>query len=364
MSNTFCIIMAGGEGKRFWPLSRKTKPKQFIDILGVGKTLLQITYDRYKQICETDNIYIVTNNIYKELIYEQLPGIRKENILLEPEAKNTAPCITYALYKIQAQDKNAQVIVAPADHIIINETEFQKTITAGLSFVKERNILLTLGITAQSPETEYGYIQLSSESPTFKQNGYLIHKVKTFTEKPHLDLAKKFIESDEFLWNSGIFIWPLATIMNALHVYLPDVQLCFEDFKEELENDREESVIEEIYEGCVSISIDNGVLESAENVYIIPADFGWTDVETWESIQHHFNTDENNNYVANKQSLLYDTKNSVFISKNDKLIVAENLQDYIVVDEEDVLLICKRDTERIFVDELKQNNNTEGEKLE
>ncbi len=355
--NHFCIIMAGGDGKRFWPLSRKNHPKQFIDLLGVGQTLLQITFNRYRQICPVENIYIVTNEIYKDIVFEQLADIDKSHVLLEPEAKNTAPCIAYASYTILAINPSALIIVAPADHVISNEPAFHKTMSSALNFALERNILLTLGMKANSPETNYGYIQLSSDSPTFEEGDFVIHKVKTFMEKPNLDLAKIFINSGEFLWNSGIFIWSVSSIMNAFKAYLPEVFLTFEDYKNDFAEGISAEKVMEIYDCCDSISIDNGVLENAENVYVLPADFGWTDIETWDSVFQNLNKDHDQNYVSNSNSKLFDTKNSIFISKNNKRIIAEGLEDYVVIEEDDVLLICKRNSERMFAHEVEQSLN-------
>jgi mannose-1-phosphate guanylyltransferase len=352
--NNFCVIMAGGVGSRFWPVSRTQNPKQFIDILGVGRTLLQMTYDRFAKILPTENIYIVTNEIYTDVVLEQLPDISKEQVLGEPMRRNTAPCIAYANFKILKKNPNARIVVAPSDHLIMDEAEFLKVISEGLDFVKSDNILLTLGIEPSRPDTGYGYIQINKDIKVSSENKSL-HKVKTFTEKPDLELAKVFVKSGEFFWNSGIFIWSLKSIFKAFETHLPEVNSLFTKGIDLLNTEKEYDFINETYESCNSISIDYGVMEKADNVFVYSADFGWSDLGTWGSLYEHSTKDENENAVKSDKFMSYDTKDCIIKSKNGKLMVVQGLEDYIVVDTDDVLLICKKQDEqqiRKFVNDV------------
>ena len=271
--------MAGGVGSRFWPLSKTTKPKQFLDILGTGKSLLQQTFERFKKIIPEENILIVSHKDYKDLIFEQIPGIKPKQVLLEPMRKNTAVCIAYANFKILKDNPNANIVVAPSDHLIMREDEFLKVILKGLEFTQNTNALLTIGIKPSRPETGYGYIQVNGD------NGKTdLRKVKTFTEKPNYDMAKLFFESGEFFWNSGIFVWSLNSIINAFDLYMPDLNAQFQEDIQHLNTPTEEEFIENLYPKSKSISIDYAIMEKAENVYVICADFGWSDLGTWGSL--------------------------------------------------------------------------------
>ena len=356
--NNYCVIMAGGIGSRFWPLSRTSKPKQFLDITRTGKTLLRQTLDRFKKICPIENILIVTNTDYQQLVLEQVPEINSENILMEPMRRNTAPCIAYASYKIHQINPDAIIVVAPSDHLIIDELQFLNIIEQGFEFVEDRNALLTLGIKPDRPETGYGYIQVNPDIVVNVENNanLEINKVKTFTEKPNFDMAKVFFESGEFFWNAGIFIWSITSIINAFKVYLPDVEALFNTGGDVYNTAGEEEFINRIYPQCKSISIDYGVMEKAENVYVICSNFGWSDLGTWGSLYENSQKDEKGNAVHSKNALLYNSNNCIIDLPENKLLVMEGLDDYIVVESDDILLICKRKNEqqiKQFVNDVK-----------
>ncbi len=353
--NNYCVIMAGGIGSRFWPFSRTSCPKQFLDILGTGKTLLQQTYERFKQIMPDENILIVTNKDYLNLVHEQLPKIPLNNILLEPYRRNTAPCIAFANYKILKQNPEASIVVAPADHLIIKEEEFLKIVETGLNFVKNDDVLLTLGIKPSRPETGYGYIQIHND----KENGKKypgFNKVKTFTEKPNLEMANVFVESGEFFWNSGLFFWSLKTINRSFEQFLPEINLLFKEGMALYNTPEEETFIEEIYARCKSISIDYGIMEKATNVYVLRADFGWSDLGTWGSMYEHSSKDMHENHIKGSNVFTYDTNNSVINVSGDKCVVIQGLSDFIVVDSPEVLLVCNKNEEQMikqFVNDVK-----------
>jgi mannose-1-phosphate guanylyltransferase len=349
--NNYCVIMAGGVGSRFWPLSRTDKPKQFLDILGTGKTLLQQTFERFKQIIPKENIYIVSHLDYRDLIFEQLPGINPTQVLLEPMRKNTAVCIAYANYKILIKNPNANIVVAPSDHLIQNESEFLQVIQKGLEFTKNTNTLLTIGIKPSRPETGYGYIQINGEN-----DGSNIHKVKTFTEKPNLEMAKIFYESGEFFWNAGIFIWSLNSILHAFDLFMPDLNIQFNEAMHLLNTTSEQVFIGNLYPKCKSISIDYAIMEKAENVHVICADFGWSDLGTWGSLYTHLNKDESNNAIVRNNAFAYNTSNCIVNISEGKLAVIQGLDGYIVVESEGILLICKKEEEqriKDFVNDVK-----------
>ena len=331
--------MAGGIGSRFWPFSKNDCPKQFLDFLGTGKSLLQMTVDRFSTIVPPQNILIVSNKTYKDLILEQLPQISEKQILLEPNRRNTAPCIAYAVSRIKAITDKANIIVAPSDHLILKENEFAKTIKEGLEFVQENNTLLTIGIKPSRPETGYGYIQI-------EESDSALHKVKTFTEKPNIDLAKVFLESGEFYWNSGMFMWNLQTINNAFEQFLPDIAMKFDKGAEKFNTETESAFIEEMFPQCPNISIDYGIMEKAKNVYVICSDFGWSDLGTWGSLYDLSNKDAHQNVTFKCQSTFYDSQNNIVTLPPEKLAVVSDLDGYIVVEANNVLLICKKDNEQ------------------
>ncbi len=347
--------MAGGVGSRFWPLSKSGKPKQFLDILGTGKTLLQQTFDRFETVCPAENILIVTNKDYKNIILEQLPKIKEENVLLEPMRRNTAPCIAYANFKIQQKNPNANIIVAPSDHLILNEQEFVKMLNQGLDYVANNDALLTLGIKPSRPETGYGYIQISNNK-NLKDGQCEVTKVKTFTEKPNAEMAKIFYESGEFFWNSGIFLWSLNSIMDSFNKHLAEVNDLFRKGIGIYNTENEQSFIDETYAESKNISIDYGIIEKADNVHVLCTDFGWSDLGTWGSLYENINKNERKNAVIGRNVLCYDTENSIINMPDGKLAVIQGLNDYIIVDSNDTLLICKREDEqkiKQFVNDVK-----------
>ena len=353
MRNNYCVIMAGGVGTRFWPMSRVSRPKQFIDILGSGETLIQQTVRRFKTVCPVENIFIVTNEIYKDLVLEQIPELKPEQVLSEPSRRNTAPCIAYAVYKIESLNPDANIVVAPSDHIILREDTFTEVITSGLQAVKDNDWLLTLGITPSRPDTGYGYIQFNEESPY--QTDTRIHKVKTFTEKPNLEIAKSFLQSGDFLWNSGIFIWSVKSIIEGLAVHIGDISDLFKEGRGIYNTPGEKEFIQRIYSMCRSISIDYGVMEKADNVYVLSSDFGWSDLGTWGSLYDIRSKDGLGNSVVGKNVLLYDTSNCVINIPKEKLVVIEGLDDFIVVEDDNILLICRKTEEqqiRQFVNDV------------
>lgn len=342
--NNFCVIMAGGIGSRFWPMSRTSQPKQLIDILGSGETLIQQTFKRFERVCPLENIYIVTNEIYREQIKKQIPHINDEQIVCEPARRNTAPCIAYANYKIHKINPDANIIVAPSDHIILKEDEFVEVISKALEATRENDWLVTLGITPSRPDTGYGYIQFNENTGWEKDER--LKKVKTFTEKPVLEMAKSFIESGDFLWNAGIFVWSLKSIMKAFEQHLPEVDSIFKEGIPNYNTKNEEVFIKNAYTVCKNISIDYGVMEKADNVYVLISDFGWSDLGTWGSLYETRNKDVNSNTIVGKNVMTYDTKNCIVNMPKDKLVVLQGLDDYIVVEDNNILLICKKGEEQ------------------
>lgn len=342
--------MGGGIGSRFWPSSRESRPKQFLDFFGTGRSLLQMTYDRFKQIIPEENIFIVTNSTYADLVKKDIPEINSDQILLEPMRRNTAPCIAFASYHIKAINPNANIIVAPSDHLILKEERFLETIEKALSFVDTNPVLLTLGIKPSRPETGYGYIQVSDET----LNG--INKVKVFTEKPDLDLAKVFYESGEFVWNSGIFIWNVNSILEAFRNHLPEVYSVFEQGKELFNTPNEYDFINKKFPTCPNISIDYGVMEKASNVYVISADFGWSDLGTWGSLHEISEKDGQANASLIGDTLFYESAENVVTVPKGKLAVIQGLEGFVVAEADNVLLICKKEEEqriRQFVTDAK-----------
>lgn len=352
--HNFCVIMAGGIGARFWPMSRTSHPKQFIDILGTGETLIQQTFRRFKKICPVENIYVVTNDIYFDLVHEQLPEMDPGQILLEPSRRNTAPCVAYANYRIIARDPEARIVVAPSDHIILKEDVFTANIKSALEAATENDWLLTLGIKPSRPDTGYGYIQFL-EGKAYPKDPQ-IRKVKTFTEKPNLELALTFLKCGDFLWNSGIFIWSVKSIMKAFREHLPEVDSLFSKGIKLYNTKKEKAFISETYTVCKSISIDYGVMEKASNVYVLAVDFGWSDLGTWGSLFENRPKDKHSNAVVGKNVMLYDSTNCIVNLPNDKVAVLEGLTDYIVVESDNVLLVCRKADEqqiRQFVNDVR-----------
>jgi mannose-1-phosphate guanylyltransferase len=348
--------MGGGIGSRFWPFSRETFPKQFLDFFGEGRSLLQQTYDRFARIIPQENILIVTNERYAALVKQQLPQLDDSQILLEPQRRNTAPCIAYAAYHIKARNPEATMVVAPSDHLIRKEDKFIEAVAEGLDFVNDNDRLLTLGVRPSRPETGYGYIQ-SSETA---KKGFL--KAKTFIEKPQYELAKVFMESGEFFWNAGIFLWNVKSIINAFNKYLPDIAARFELGADKFNTPEEQTFINTHFPFCQNISIDYGIMEKADNVYIECVDFGWADLGTWGSLYDIAHKDVNGNAVLNSRAQLYDSANNIVsLGDPDRLAVVSGLDGYIVAECNNVLLICRRDDEQrikqfIADAQLKYNN--------
>ena len=335
--------MAGGVGSRFWPFSTQENPKQFLDILGIGKSLIQLTFERLSKVCPKDQIFIVTNDDYADLIDQQLPEIPKDNILFEPVRRNTAPCVAYGCYKIHDKNPNANILVAPSDHLIIKEEDYLNAIRAAFDSCADEDILITLGITPTRPDTGYGYIQATDIS--LESNKDLL-KVKTFTEKPNKELAEVFFESGDFSWNSGMFIWSSKSIVNSFKQNMFEIHDLFKDGFGIYCTDKEHDFIQEIYAQCVNISVDYAILEKADNVYVLPCDIGWTDLGTWGSLYNQVDKDPNENAIVGKSVKLYNSTKNIISNPTDKLIVIDGLEDYIVVNTSDALLICKKDDEQ------------------
>jgi len=343
-NKNFCVIMAGGIGSRFWPLSTAEKPKQFLDILGVGRTLLQLTYDRFSRIIPAGNFLVVTSENYKNLVLSQLPQLKESQVLSEPLRRNTAPCVAYATYKILSTCPDANVIVAPSDHLILKEDYFLEEVNNGLRYVAGTDVLLTLGLQPIRPETGYGYIQVA-EKIAFEQKNNMF-RVKTFTEKPDRKMAEVFVETGEFYWNSGIFIWSARAILDAFTKHLPEVTALFEYGKKHINTPNEVQYINKVYSECPNISIDYGVMEKADNVYVLCADFGWSDLGTWGSLYENHKKDESANAISGNKIFLYDTRECIINMPDNKIAVIQGLKDYIVVESEKTLLICKKEDEQ------------------
>ena len=344
MNNNYCVIMAGGIGSRFWPLSRKAVPKQFLDIFGTGRTLIQQTYDRFSKLIPKENFLVITNVNYRQLVINQLPDLKEEQILLEPFRRNTAPCIAYAANKIKTKNPSANLVVAPSDHVIMKEEEFIRQIEKGIRFVSDNDALLTLGIKPSRPETGYGYIQVKNKVDF---NGFdNLFKVKTFTEKPDAVMAEVFINTGEFFWNSGIFIWSLSSIMKAFEMYLDDIAVLFKKGEKLYNTANEVHFVNKTYSECQSISIDYGIMEKAKNVYVLTSDFDWSDLGTWGSLYENEKKDESGNVTSGDNILLYDSQNCIVKVTGEKVAVIHGLDGYIVAESNDTLMICRREDEQ------------------
>ncbi len=379
--NNYCVIMAGGVGSRFWPFSREEKPKQFLDFFGTGRSLLQMTIDRFRPIVPVENMFIVTNIAYKHLILEQVPDIKESQILCEPARRNTAPCIAYATAHIRAlclrragltaanqdwtrEEMKANIVVAASDHLILEEEKFRQTILKAFDFVSEYNAICTLGMQPTRPETGYGYIQYINERSQSELNDGMsvakplndgIYPVKTFTEKPNLEMAKVFLESGDFLWNSGIFIWNLQTISEAFRYLLPEVADRFREGELLMGTDKEEGFIEEMFPKCPNISIDYGIMEKADNVYVMPSSFGWSDLGTWGSLYELSEKDEDGNVSLHSEAHFHEAKGNIVVLEPGKKAIVQGVEDMIIVEEKGALLVCKKaEEQRIkqFVSEL------------
>ena len=356
-NNYYVAIMAGGIGSRFWPMSRANNPKQFLDILGLGKTMIQQTYERYEKLVPPSNIYVITAQEYRELVLQQLPDLAPENVLCEPSRKNTAPCIAYIAFKLQQINPDALMIAAPADSLILDDEAFLTTTAKALDFIDHINALVTIGIKPTHPNTGYGYIQHDD-----LEAAPGVYKVKTFTEKPNLDLAKTFLASGDFLWNAGIFTWKVKNLINAFEAHLPEMFEVFAAEKDKFNTPEETKAIERIYPQCTNISIDFGIMEKADNVYVIPASFRWSDLGTWNSAWQNMEKDYYQNAVVGDQVMVFETSNTMVHVPNQKLVLLQGMEDYIVVDTNDVLLICKKEKEQEIKDYLAEVKRNKGEK--
>jgi mannose-1-phosphate guanylyltransferase len=356
--NNYVAIMAGGIGSRFWPMSRTDYPKQFLDILNTGRTLIQGTFDRFAKFIPAENIYVVTSEQYKNIVAQQLPEMPVANILCEPSRKNTAPCVAYISHKLLKLNPNANLVCAPADHIILEQENFKTICLSALDFTASIKALVTLGIKPTHPNTGYGYIQY--EQAAVSDN---VYKVKTFTEKPDLELAKTFIASGDFLWNAGIFVWQVKNIVAAFEKLLPELNELFEAEKGNFNTPDEQAAIDRIYPLCVNISIDYGIMEKADNVYIIPSSFGWSDLGTWGSAYDNLAKDYLENAVAGDNVVVIDATKNMVHADNKKLVLLQGLDDFIVVDTKDVLMICKKDKEQEIKQYVAEIKRSKGDKF-
>lgn len=353
----YVAIMAGGIGSRFWPMSRTAFPKQFLDILNRGKTLIQETFDRFADFIPKENIFIITSEEYVPIVKEQLPEALTENILGEPSRKNTAPCIAYISYKLKSINPEGRLICAPSDHLVTEQIAFKKVCYEALNFVRENNALLTLGIKPTHPNTGYGYIQF--EQYEVSDN---VYKVKTFTEKPSLEIAKTFFASGEFLWNAGIFVWKVKNIVQAFEKYLPELHELFSAGEAFFNTPSEKEAIGRIYPQCTNVSIDYGIMEKADNVYLIPSSFGWSDLGTWNSAYENMNKDENGNAASATHLMLFEASGNMIKVPKEKLLLLQGLENFIIIDTEDVLLICDRNKEQEIKEYVSQIKIAKGDK--
>ncbi len=351
MKDNYALIMAGGVGTRLWPVSRQQFPKQFHDVLGTGESLLQLTFNRLLEVCPSENIYIISNRDYYGLIKKQLPALTDDQILLEPQLRNTAPCVAYSFHKIAQKNPNANLIVSPADHLILKQSHFADLAKQALDIASQKDVLITFGITPTRPDTGYGYIEFEKTAGTQP-----VYQVKAFKEKPNQATAEEFLQAGNFVWNSGIFVWSIPAIMKSYEKNLPEVNTLFANGKDVYYAEQEEAFIEKAYDQCVNISIDYGILEKADNVYVMPADVGWTDLGTWKSIDSQQQKDAHGNSLQG-QVLTYDTARSFIKVADQKLAVVQGLDNYIVIVENDAVMICEKDQEQMvkkFLSDIKE----------
>lgn len=342
--NNYLVILAGGAGSRFWPISSEELPKQFLDILGCGRTLIQLTLERFSGLIPKENVWVVTAEKYREFVMEQLPEIPSSNILCEPCRRNTAPCICYVSWKIKKLNTKANIVVSPSDHLVVDIQAFQSAIDDSLSFAAETDAVVTLGLKPTRPETGYGYIKADlTYSSSRKHN---IFRVDEFKEKPTLDVAKEYIQSPNYLWNSGIFIWNVNTIINAFRVYEPEVSSIFEGLMPYYGTDKEQNKIDESYPQCKNISVDYAILEKAEEIFVFPASFSWSDLGTWNSLREQSDMDKYGNVCIGDNIKLYDTYNTIVHTCNKKEVIVEGLDGYVVAEKEGKLLVCRLSEEQ------------------
>lgn len=342
--NNNLVIMAGGVGSRFWPMSTTEKPKQFIDVFGTGRTFIQMTYDRFKGMVAPENVWVVTSEKYADIVAEQLPDIPKGNILLEPCRRNTAPCIAYVSWRIKAKNPKANLVITPSDHLVTDVVEFQRVINSALDFTANTDAIVTLGMHPTRPETGYGYIQADLQEASLSNKE--IYRVDAFKEKPNLETAQEYLKKKEYFWNSGIFVWNVHTIVNALRIYEPGIAEIFEGLMPVFGTDKEQAAINEEFPKCDNISIDYAVMEKADEIFVFPADFGWSDVGTWGSLHTIAPRDNNGNNVIGENVKLYGTRNCVVHTTEEKRVVVQGLDGYIVAEKGDTLLICRLEEEQ------------------
>ncbi len=342
--NNHLVIMAGGVGSRFWPMSTAECPKQFIDVLGIGKTLLQLTVERFGDLVSPENVWVVTNESYADIVAEQLPNMPKGNILCEPCRRNTAPCIAYVSWRIKSRDPKANIVVTPSDHIVMNVPEFQHIINDCMKFTCDTDAIVTLGMKPSRPETGYGYIQADLASASLRNKG--IFRVDSFREKPDLATAKEYISHNNYFWNAGIFIWNVNTIVNAFRMYQPKLAKIFESMNSVYGTEKEQEVINEKFPGCENISVDYAIMEKAEEIFVCPADFGWSDLGTWGSLQTHLKHDLYGNATIGEDVQLYECHNCIVHTAQEKKVVVQGLDGFIVAENNDTLLICKLSEEQ------------------
>jgi mannose-1-phosphate guanylyltransferase len=355
MNNNFAVIMAGGIGSRFWPMSKEEFPKQFLDVLGIGRTLIQMTYDRLQKVVPNTQIYVVTNESYKDLVIEQL-GIAANQVLTEPMRKNTAPCIAYAAHKIHSINQNANLIVAPADHLILKEDRFVSIINTAIEKAEEGENIVTLGIKPSRPDTGYGYIQFVNDNDIIMGE---VRKVRQFTEKPNRELAELFLKGGDYYWNSGIFIWTSKTIINALEKFKPELNSLFCTTGNDYNTENEQTFVNSAFTDCEDISIDFAILENSKHVHVVLANFGWSDLGTWGSLYTHLDKDVEGNAVIGDDVHLFDSENCIVNLPKNKLAVIQGLKDHIIVESDDVLMIVKKEDEQKikgYLKEVKKNS--------
>ncbi len=344
VNHNHLVIMAGGIGSRFWPMSTPECPKQFIDVLGCGRSLLQLTVDRFEGICPPENVWIVTSAAYQQIVHEQLPNVPLGNILMEPCRRNTAPCIAYVSWRIKSVDREANIVVSPSDAIVMNVKEFQRVIKGAMKFTSESDGIITLGMKPTRPETGYGYIQgdLSVASARNKE----IFRVDAFREKPNLETAKKYVQANNYFWNAGIFIWNVHTIVNAFRVYEPSIADIFEGLNGVYGTDKEQEAINEVFPTCNNISVDYAIMEKAEEIFVYPAEFGWSDLGSWGSLHEHIRLDMYNNAIIGDNVKVYESHNCMIHTSQEKKVVVQGLDGYIVAEKDNTLLICKLEEEQ------------------
>lgn len=342
--NLHLVIMAGGIGSRFWPMSTSERPKQFIDVLGCGRTLLQLTVDRFKGVCPEDNVWVVTSAAYAQVVHEQLPGVPESHILQEPCRRNTAPCIAYVSWRIKTENAKANIVVAPSDHVVLDTAEFRRVVTSALRFTAENDSIVTLGMKPTRPETGYGYIQADLSTPCARNKE--IYQVDSFREKPDLKTAERYISRPNYFWNSGIFIFRVSTIVNALRIYAPEISEIFEGLQDVYGTEQEQEAINSRFPDSPSISIDYAVMEKAEEIYVFPADFGWSDLGTWGSLYERMPADSKGNVCIGEDIKLYDCHDCIIHTTDERRVIMQGLDGYIVAEKDHALLICKRSEEQ------------------